>query len=86
LGGLTTAIFLQQYGYDVEVFEQAARLERLGAGIQLAPHVTRIFSNIGMFERMAAFGVIPRQRYGRNGYTGEITLTVPGVTTWGTPS
>lgn len=77
MGGLTAAIFLQRFGFDVDVFEQAVRLERLGAGIQLAPHVTRIFSSIGMFERMAAFGIIPRQRYGRNGYTGEITLTVP---------
>lgn len=77
IGGLTTAIFLRRFGFDVTLYEQAAKLERLGAGIQISPHVTRIFKQIGLFDRMAAVGVVPRERYGRNGYTGEITFTVP---------
>jgi len=35
IGGLTTACCLLKAGYDVELFEQAAELSEIGAGIQL---------------------------------------------------
>ncbi|HWI79064.1 MAG TPA: NAD(P)-binding protein, partial [Ramlibacter sp.] len=34
LGGLTAALALLQRGFDVEVFEQAADLKEIGAGVQ----------------------------------------------------
>jgi salicylate hydroxylase len=33
IGGLTTALALLKHGLDVEVYEQAARLGEVGAGI-----------------------------------------------------
>jgi 6-hydroxynicotinate 3-monooxygenase len=77
MGGLTTAIFLQRFGYQVIVYERAPRLERLGAGINISPHVSRLFAHLGMLDRMIEIGVIPQERYTRNGYTGEVTFTVP---------
>lgn len=77
IGGLTAAIFLRRFGFESTLYEQAPKLERLGAGIQMSPHVTRVFGEIGLFERMARVGIVPRDRYGKNGYTGEITFAVP---------
>lgn len=76
-GGLTAAILLQRYGYDVTVFEAVPKLERLGAGINVSPHITRLFRDLGMLDRMIEVGVLPQNRYGRNGFSGDITFTVP---------
>jgi NADPH-dependent 2,4-dienoyl-CoA reductase/sulfur reductase-like enzyme len=35
IGGLTAAIFLRRLGFESTLYEQAPKLERLGAGIQL---------------------------------------------------
>lgn len=72
-----TTIMLQRYGYDVEVFEQKTTFERLGAGINLGPNIARVFRDLNLFDRMAQLGVVPRQRYSKNGYTGEITFAAP---------
>ena len=77
LGGPIAAIFLQRYGYDVTVYEQAPRLERIGAGINLSPNITRVFRHLGLFDRMTELGVVPRARLRKNGYTGELTFAVP---------
>ena len=36
IGGLTAAIALRQAGFGVEVFERAAELKEIGAGIALS--------------------------------------------------
>ena len=41
LGGLTAAASLQSFGFKVEVYEQAAMLGEIGAGISLPPNSTR---------------------------------------------
>lgn len=89
LGGLIATIVLQRSGYDVAVYEQKARLERLGAGISLSPNVTRIFRDLDLLDGMAEIGVLPQQWYSKNGYTGDITFAVPVETyreTYGAPS
>ena len=50
IGGLTTALALAQRGFAVAVFEQAERLEEIGAGIQLSPNASRILRAV---ERIA---------------------------------
>lgn len=77
MGGLTTAICLRRFGYTVTLFEAAKQLERLGAGINLSPHVTRIFRDLGLLDRMLELGVVPRSRIRRDGYSGEVTFNVP---------
>jgi len=37
IGGLAVAALLKRAGYDVQVYEQARRFERVGAGIQMTP-------------------------------------------------
>lgn len=43
IGGLTTALFLNKYGIDCEVFEQAPAIQELGVGINLMPHAIASF-------------------------------------------
>jgi len=38
MGGLAAAATLRQVGIDVQVYEQAARFARIGAGIQMMPN------------------------------------------------
>jgi 6-hydroxynicotinate 3-monooxygenase len=76
-GGTIAAICLQRFGYEVTVFEAVPKLERLGAGISLSPNITRVFRELGLFDRMAAVGTVPRQRLGRDAVTGEITFALP---------
>ena len=42
IGGLTAALTVAAGGFRVAVFEQAERLEEIGAGVQLSPNASRI--------------------------------------------
>ena len=72
-----SAIFLQQAGIPVKVYEQAPKLARIGAGINLGPHVMRIMRRIGIEETMNSIGVLPRERLRRVWDSGQITLRQP---------
>jgi salicylate hydroxylase len=53
IAGLTSAIALAERGFSVDVFEKAARLEEIGAGIQLAPNATAILERLGVMRGLA---------------------------------
>lgn len=48
IGGLTTAIALEQKGYQVRIFEQSKALKPLGAGIILANNAMQVYDQLGM--------------------------------------
>ncbi|GAB1215855.1 hypothetical protein ATERTT37_005053 [Aspergillus terreus] len=48
LGGLATAIALQQSGHKVTIFEQTPELGEVGAGIQIPPNSTRLLLKLGL--------------------------------------
>jgi len=48
IGGLTTAIALQKEGFEVEIFEQAAEIKEIGAGILLANNALQVLDKIGV--------------------------------------
>ena len=77
LGGCIAAMFLLRFGYDVRVYEQAGRLEKIGAGIGLTPNATRICNALGLLTKMKRVGSTPRERYSRDGASGTLTLEVP---------
>ena len=52
LGGLTAASALRQAGFDVQVYEQASRFARIGAGIQKMPNSMKGLRRIGIEERV----------------------------------
>lgn len=48
IGGLTAALALLRKGHDVTVFEQAAQLQEVGAGLQVSPNGCRVLFDLGL--------------------------------------
>lgn len=61
IGGLTAALAIAQRGFLVAVFEQAERLEEIGAGIQLSPNAARVLIALGLRERLERRAVAPQE-------------------------
>jgi len=48
IGGLSAAATLRRIGLDVQIYEQAARFARVGAGIQMMPNSMKVLRKIGV--------------------------------------
>jgi salicylate hydroxylase len=59
IGGLAVAISLRRAGFQAQVFEQAAALSEVGAGIQISPNATRLLRRLGLGEALDRRGVRP---------------------------
>ncbi|MEN3363449.1 MAG: 6-hydroxynicotinate 3-monooxygenase [Burkholderiales bacterium] len=77
LGGTVAAILLQRAGYNVKVYEQAPQLVRLGAGINLDPHIMRIMRRLGVEDRLLAIGRASETRQSRDWDSGHVTFDTP---------
>ncbi|BBC31018.1 Salicylate 1-monooxygenase [Streptomyces graminofaciens] len=51
IGGLATAAFLREKGFDSDVYEQAAALTEVGAGLVIAPNAARLLRRLGVLDR-----------------------------------
>ena len=51
MGGLAVAATLRKIGLDVQVYEQAGRFARIGAGIQMNPNAMKVLRGIGIENR-----------------------------------
>jgi salicylate hydroxylase len=71
LGGLTAALALIQCGHRVRVFEQAAELREVGAGVQLGANGTRILIALGLEAAMLKVVCAAASKEIRLGTTGE---------------
>ena len=58
IGGLTAALALMRQGIAVDVYEQAAELKELGAGVQISSNGTRVLYALGLGEAIERVGVI----------------------------
>jgi salicylate hydroxylase len=54
LAGLATAKALATFGLEAEVFERAATLGEIGAGINISPQAVKALAAIGLGDRLAA--------------------------------
>jgi 2-polyprenyl-6-methoxyphenol hydroxylase-like FAD-dependent oxidoreductase len=77
MGGLAVAATLRRAGIDVEVYEQASRFARIGAGIQMMPNSMKVLCGIGIEERLRQTSFAPYSHLNRIGDTGEITRELP---------
>src|SRR4249919_1726708 len=77
MGGLAAAATLRQVGIDVQVYEQAARFARIGAGIQMMPNSMKVLRGIGIEERLRQTSFAPYSHLNRIGDTGEVTRELP---------
>ena len=71
IGGLTLALALRRRGFAPVVFEQASRLEEVGAGLQLSPNGTRALASLDLLEPLRAVAVEPEGKRIRLWSTGE---------------
>src|SRR5580658_3594691 len=54
IGGVAAAAALRRAGIDATVYERAAELREVGAGMMLWPNATRVLKELGLLERVAA--------------------------------
>jgi salicylate hydroxylase len=59
IGGLAAACALRQRGFEVEVYERAAELGEVGAGLQLGPNAVKVLRALELEQELDAFAVEP---------------------------
>ena len=72
MGGLATAAALHRSGISVDVYEQAPKFTRLGAGIQIGCNAMKVLRGLGLEPLMRASAFYPRSWNNREYDTGEI--------------
>jgi 2-polyprenyl-6-methoxyphenol hydroxylase-like FAD-dependent oxidoreductase len=77
LGGLTAAATLRQAGFDVQVYEQASRFGRVGAGIQMMPNSMKVLRRIGIEDLVRGRSFQPYSHLNRQWDTGEVLRELP---------
>ncbi len=71
IGGLTAALALLRRGIDVEIYEQAAELRELGAGVQISANGTRVLHTLGLKAALESVQVLPAGKAIRLWNTGQ---------------
>jgi 2-polyprenyl-6-methoxyphenol hydroxylase-like FAD-dependent oxidoreductase len=77
IGGLAIAALLKRAGHDVNVYEQAPRFARVGAGIQMAPNAVKVLRGLGLDEKLRRIAFESEFALSREWDTGEITSRLP---------
>jgi len=77
IGGLTTALALQQAGIRVSVYEQAPALGEVGAGLTLASNATRILKHLGLGAVLDDLAVTPARGAVKHFRTGRTLVDIP---------
>ena len=77
IGGLTAALCCQHFGHDVTVFEQAAKLGEVGAGIQIPPNAMKVFRALGLESQIEKYAFCPEALEARMGQTGRQIFAIP---------
>ncbi|MBZ9795975.1 FAD-dependent monooxygenase [Mesorhizobium sp. ES1-4] len=89
IAGLAAAIAFAERGYPVRVFEQAKRLEAVGAGIQLSPNATRILRKLGVLDALLVNAIKPEAVVLKDAASLRQLARVPlggaGEKRWGAP-
>ena len=71
IGGLAAALALARRGVAVRVFEQAAALREVGAGVQVSANGMRVLRDLGVAEAVEARAAAPARREVRLWSTGQ---------------
>jgi salicylate hydroxylase len=89
IGGVVAALALLQRGFEVELYEQAAELRELGAGVQVSPNGSRVLCHLGLRTAMEAIASVPTAKDMRLFNTGQAwrvqDLGATAVTRFGSP-
>jgi len=89
IGGLTAALVLARAGFKVDIYEQAHKLEPVGAGLQLAPNCMHILEGLGLVPALRKVAVESESvliRAGRTAQTlGGMKQGQAAIDRWGAP-
>jgi salicylate hydroxylase len=89
IGGIVAALALLQRGFSVALYEQAAELRELGAGVQISPNGSRVLRELGLMPAMEAIASVPVAKEMRLFNTGQAwrvqDLGANAVTRYGSP-
>lgn len=77
IAGLTAALALSRQGFAVDVFERSARLEEIGAGIQLSPNAMKVLQLLGIDGELRGSMVEPQAIEVREAFSGRLLTTIP---------
>ena len=77
LGGLTAAAALLQQGHRVRVYEQAALLGEVGAGIQMSANAMKVLDHLGLRTALEPLAVRPLAFEFRRFDSGEMLHRLP---------
>ena len=69
IGGMAAALASARAGWAVHLFERAAELSEVGAGIQIGPNVTRLLHRWGMQNALQAVAAFPPHLHVRDALT-----------------
>ncbi|MDQ5818581.1 MAG: FAD-dependent monooxygenase, partial [Actinomycetota bacterium] len=78
IGGLTAAIALRRAGFEVAVFERAAELREVGAGLLLAANAHKALGKLGLAEAVARLGT-PASAAEIRSWRGEVLASIPAA-------
>jgi salicylate hydroxylase len=71
IGGIVAALALLQRGFQVALYEQAAELRELGAGVQISPNGSRVLRALDLQPAMEALASVPTAKEMRLFDTGQ---------------
>lgn len=89
IGGFSAALSLARSGHDVTVFERAAALSEVGAGVQISPNAWRVLNWLGLGDEFAEIAVLPNRvvirRWEDDSVIRATDLDAEITATWGLP-
>jgi len=77
IAGLVATRALQRAGFRARVYEQAPRLEEVGAGLTLSPNATHALEAIGLGETLARISNCPPRGGVKHWRTGKTLVDIP---------
>jgi salicylate hydroxylase/6-hydroxynicotinate 3-monooxygenase len=77
IGGLAAAAALRRIGIEAEIYEQAEKFARVGAGIQQSPNAMKVHRGLGIEARLRDTAFAPASSLNRDATTGTVTNEYP---------
>jgi 2-polyprenyl-6-methoxyphenol hydroxylase-like FAD-dependent oxidoreductase len=77
IGGLAAAAALRRVGIEAEIYEQAEKFARIGAGIQQSPNAMKVHRGLGIEPRLRDTAFAPATSLNRDALTGAVTNDHP---------
>ncbi len=78
IGGLSAAIALRQHGFDVRLYERAAELKEVGAGLTITPNGSRVLHHLGLGEALDGISSSAETQYMCDYESAKVFFRRPG--------